>query len=234
MTLFSKMWIDIEDPHASPDTAANAAFIQAGVDQCARRIFSGIYGNEGSLQRIIGDYMGFAGYPYDRASGDGVPDVNNVPVNGMTVTYEQFSLDRQWNGHAVDIQVRRNDDGSLEYGVDLSNFTGVPDAAWFEGLWSDANFPIRFIIFGDQMPFVTRAQVANAEATGRAFDCQLYTYINMPGGDYYSGRDAAQQVDDALDQMGVAEAAAVPAPENEWSSFAVIASETFSVTIRKV
>lgn len=99
MTLFSKMWIDIEDPHASPDTVANAAFIQAGVAQCARRIFSGIYGNEGSLQRIIGDYMGFAGYPYDRASGDGVPDVNNVPVNGMTVTYEQFSLDRQWNGH---------------------------------------------------------------------------------------------------------------------------------------
>ncbi len=234
MTQFSLMWGDVEDLGAGSDLAANAAFVQAGLDECAGRIASGLYGNEGSLQRIVGNYQ-FPGYPYDRASADGVPDANNVQTNGMDVTYEQFSLDRQWNGVAVDIQVRKLADGALEYGVDLSNFSGVPSAAWFAGLFDDANYPVRFIIFGDQMPFVTRAQVANAEAAGRAFDYQLYTYFNFPGGQFYAGRDGAQQMRDALDQMGVPQRVPAPVPAtDEWSSFAVIASETFSVTIRKV
>lgn len=196
------MWADIEDPGAGSDLAANAAFIQAGLDECAGRTYSGVYGNEGSIQRIIGNYP-LSGYPYWRASGDGVADANDVPTNGMTVSVEQFSLDRSWNGHAVDINVRRNAQGEREFGVDLSNFSEVPDAAWFAALWHDAHFPITFIVFGDQKPFVARAQVANAEATGLRFDFQLYTYFNMPGGEFYSGRDGAQQMRDALDQMGV-------------------------------
>ncbi len=209
MTAFSKMWIDIEDPGASADKDANAAFIQPGIDQCERRIFSGIYGNEGSLQRIVGDHD-YTGYPYMRASADGTPDVNDVPTNGMHITYEQWRLDVVWNGHVIDAVARRKDDGTIEYGWDMSNFTGVPEAAWFQQMWDDTGFPMRFIIFGDQMPFITRAQVANAEATALPWDFQLYTYIDMPGGEYYSGRDAAQQVDDALDQMGVPEAAPAP------------------------
>lgn len=213
MPRFTLMWGDVEDPGFGPDLLRNARFIQAGLDQCTRRIPSGVYGNEGSLQRIVGDYP-FPNYPYFRASDDGVPDVNNVPTNGMNVAYEQFALDRDWNGHKVDIVVRRDAQGNAEYGIDISNWTGVPVAQWFIDLWNDANIPIRFVIFGDQMPYVTRAQVANCEASGLPFEFQLYTYFNAEGGEYYSGRDGAQQVDDALDQMGVPEAQDVTQPSN--------------------
>lgn len=235
------MWIDLEDPKASTDKKANAAFAKKGFDVCSGRIFSGCYANETSLDNTVGEELQLPGYPYFRASGDGVADVNDVPRNGMHVTYEQFRLDVMWDGHKVDIDCRRLPDGTIEYGIDMSNWTEMPPVQWFVDRWNDANLPIRFVIFGDQMPYITAAQMANCAATGLDFEAQLYTYINFPGGDYYSGLDAGEQVTRAMDALGVPPAqpenpnpTPTPQASPEWSSFAVLGDKTFNVTIREV
>lgn len=230
MTHFSMMWGDVEDPGASRDTKANADFIAAGMAECEGRIIGGIYGNEGSLARIIGGDMRFAGWPYWRASDDGVPDVNNVSFNGLVVSVEQWSLERNWNGVGVDLCARRNAAGEVEYGVDFANFAGHPAWTWFDDLWNDPNFPIRFIIVGDQFPVVAKVQIANAEATGHPFDFQLYTYFNMPGGQFYAGRDGAQQMREALDSMGVPQREQ-PAPEQPAPATPPVASGTPAIPV---
>jgi hypothetical protein len=208
VTTFTMHWNDIEDPKASLDREANVAFVQASLDVCAGRIRSGLYGNVSTIPRILGTTRQFAQYPFWNADGIGYPEVRPVGFNGLTATYDQYALDVLLNGVAVDIDCRLTDHGT-EYGFDLSNYSGVPSSAWFMDRWEEG---YRFVVFGTQRPTVALQQVASMEATGLPFDPQLYTYLNFPGGDFYSGLDGAAQVTRALDAMGVPQYVPPPAP----------------------